>query len=150
MFGVVSGGKSCCPLVDNTQSGQTFAPVARTYTVTDHTASRWSSVQFARLQIVHQHNELVVRCFYARSVDGLTGLPSNANVVALSSALLEQLPEFADEATERICQQVEAYRNEQPVPRDDLNRSCRQNLEFGFRSLADVGPYDLSAPRGTG
>jgi hypothetical protein len=83
-------------------------------------------------------------------VDGLTGLPSNANVVALSSALLEQLPQFADEATERICQQVEAYRNEQPVPRDDLNRSCRQNLEFGFRHLADAGPYDLSAPRGTG
>ena len=39
---------------------------------------------------------------------------------------------------------------EQPVPRDDLNRSCRQNLEFGFRSLVDAGPYDLSAPRRTG
>ncbi len=112
--------------------------------------SRWSSVQFARLQIVHEHNELVVWRSYAREVDGLSGLPSNANVVALSSALLEQLPQFADEATERICQQVEAYRNEQPVPRDDLNRSCRQNLEFGFRSLSDVGPFDLSAPRGTG
>jgi len=81
---------------------------------------------------------------------GLPGRPSNPNVAALASALLEQLPQFADEATERICQQVEAYRREQPVPRDDLNRSCRQNLEFGFRSLVDAGPYDLSAPRRTG
>ena len=81
---------------------------------------------------------------------GWPGRSSNPNVAALASALLEQLPQFADEATERICQQVEAYRREQPVPHDDLNRSCRQNLEFGFRSLVDAGPYDLSAPRRTG
>ena len=81
---------------------------------------------------------------------GLSGRPLSPNVAALASALLERLPRFADELTERICQQVEAYRQEQPVPRDDLNRSCRQNLEFGFRSLADAGPYDLSAPRRTG
>ena len=81
---------------------------------------------------------------------GLSGRPSNPNVAALASALLERLPQFANEATERICQQVEAYRQEEPVPRDDLNRSCRENLEFGFRSLADAGPYDLSAPRRTG
>ena len=81
---------------------------------------------------------------------GLSGRTSNPNVVALASALLERLPEFADEITERICQQVEADRQEEPVPRDDLNASCRQNLEFGFRSLADTGPYDLSAPRRTG
>ena len=83
-------------------------------------------------------------------MDGLSGRPSNPNVVALASALLERLPEFADEMAERICQQVETYRQEEPVPRDDLNRSCRQNLAFGFRSLVDAGPYDLSAPRRTG
>ena len=44
---------------------------------------------------------------------GLSGRPSNPNVAALASALLERLPQFADEATERICQQVEAYRQEQ-------------------------------------
>jgi len=81
---------------------------------------------------------------------GLSGRPPNPNVAALASALLERLPQFADEATERICQQVDAYRREQPVTRDDLNTSCRQNLEFGFRSLLDAGPYDLSAPRRTG
>jgi hypothetical protein len=41
--------------------------------------------------------------------------------------------------TAPICQQVDAYRQEQPVPREDLSQSCRQNLEFGFRSLADAG-----------
>jgi hypothetical protein len=81
---------------------------------------------------------------------GLSGRPLNPNVAALASALLERLPQFADEVTERICQQVEAYRQDQPVPRDDLCRSCRQNLEFGFRSLADVTHHDLSAPRRTG
>jgi DNA-binding PucR family transcriptional regulator len=40
--------------------------------------------------------------------------------------------------TDRICQQVDAYRREQPVTRDDLNTSRRQNLEFGFRSLVDM------------
>jgi hypothetical protein len=79
---------------------------------------------------------------------GLSGDPPN--VAALASALLERLPQFADQATERICQQVEAYRRNQPVTRDDLHSSCRQNLEFGFRSLVDTGPYDLSAPRRTG
>src|SRR6478752_7592409 len=81
---------------------------------------------------------------------GLSSRPSNPNVAALASALLERLQQFADDATDRICQQVEAYRREQPVPRADLNSSCRQNLEFGFRSLVDAGPYDLSAPRRTG
>src|SRR5258705_82751 len=81
---------------------------------------------------------------------GLPGRASDPNVAALASALLERLAQFAAEVTERICQQVEAYQQEQPVPRDDLNGSCRQNLEFGFRSLVDAGPYDLSAPRRTG
>jgi hypothetical protein len=74
----------------------------------------------------------------------------NPNVAALASALMERLPQFADEVTERICNQVEAYRREQPVPRDDLRLSCLQNLEFGFRGLADVTHHDLSAPRRTG
>ena len=73
-------------------------------------------------------------CTYARYMYGLSGRPSNPNVAALASALLERLPQFTDELTERICQQVEAYQQEEPVPRDHLNRSCRQNLEFGFRS----------------
>jgi PucR C-terminal helix-turn-helix domain/GGDEF-like domain len=86
-------------------------------------------------------------------MNGMTGLsdrPLNSKVTALASALLERLPQFAEEATERICKQIEAYRHERPVSRDDLFRSCRQNLEFGFRSLADVTHQDLAAPRRTG
>jgi hypothetical protein len=81
---------------------------------------------------------------------GLSGRSLNPNVAALASTLLERLPQFAHELTERICQQVAAYGQEQPVPRDDLSGSCRQNLEFGFRCLADTAAYDLSAPRRTG
>jgi hypothetical protein len=63
---------------------------------------------------------------------------------------MERVPQLADDVTERICREVEAYRGDGPVPRDDLVRSCRENLEFGFRSLAAAGPQDLSAPRQTG
>ena len=62
----------------------------------------------------------------------LSGRPSNPNVAALASALLERLPQFADEATERICQQVEAYRQEQPVPRDDLFGRAGRTWSSGF------------------
>jgi hypothetical protein len=146
MYGVVSGWKSSSWVAEN--GGQPRA--ARIHLATVQIAGRWSPAQFAQLWIVHTHNELFICCFYARYMYGLSGRPSNPNVAALASALLERLPQCADETTERICQQVEAYRHEQPVPRDDLIRSCRQNLEFGFRSLADTGPYDLSAPRRTG
>lgn len=81
---------------------------------------------------------------------GLSSRPLNSNVAAVASALMERLPQFADEVTERICQQVEVYRREQPVARDDHCRSCLQNLEFGFRGLVDVTHHDLSAPRRTG
>jgi PucR C-terminal helix-turn-helix domain/GGDEF-like domain len=96
------------------------------------------------------HNEFFVSSMHARYMYGVSGRPSDPKVAALASALSERLPQFAAELTERICQQVDAYREDGPVPRDDLYRSCRQNLEFGFRILADVGHHDLSAPRRTG
>jgi hypothetical protein len=71
-------------------------------------------------------------------------------MAALAAVLMERLPQLADDVTERICREVDAYRGDEPVPRDDLVRSCRENLEFGFRSLAAAGPQDLSAPRQTG
>lgn len=71
-------------------------------------------------------------------------------MAALSAVLMERLPQLAEDVTERICREVDAYHGDGPVPRDDLLRSCRENLEFGFRSLAAAGPHDLSAPRRTG
>ena len=71
-------------------------------------------------------------------------------MAALAAVLMARVPELADRLTERICREVDAYRADGPVPRDDLVQSCRENLEFGFRSLADAGPHDLSAPRRTG
>jgi hypothetical protein len=68
----------------------------------------------------------------------------------LTEVLMERLPQLAEELTECICQQVEAYRADGPVPHDDLLRSCQENLEFGFRSLSAADPHDLSAPRRTG
>jgi hypothetical protein len=50
----------------------------------------------------------------------------------LASVLLERLQQL--ELTDRICEQVDTYRDMGPVPRDDLYKLCRDNLELGLRS----------------
>ena len=76
--------------------------------------------------------------------------PIPPNVAALASALLDQLPRIAEEMSDRISKQVVVYGDRGLVPRDDLYTSCKDNVEFVFRSLGDAHPHDLSAPRSTG
>jgi hypothetical protein len=45
---------------------------------------------------------------------------------------------------------IRFYAEGGPVPREDLYESCRDNIEFMFGHLGDLGPRDLSAPRRTG
>ena len=68
----------------------------------------------------------------------------------MASALLARVPVLAEELVERILKQVDSYAEGGPVPRGDLFESCRDNLEFMFGRLGEVGPFDLSAPRRTG
>jgi hypothetical protein len=72
----------------------------------------------------------------------------SANAAALASALLERSAQIVEEMTDRMCKQVSMYGD--LVPQDDLCASCRDNVEFVFRSLGDGYPHDLAAPRRTG
>src|ERR1700739_123812 len=74
----------------------------------------------------------------------------SVNAAALASALLERSPQIAEEMTDRIAKQVTMYGDIGLIPRDDLYESCKDNIEFVFRSLGDGHPHDLSAPRRTG
>lgn len=75
---------------------------------------------------------------------------ARASLAAVASRLLARLPDLSETLVERIMKQVSCYGEGAPVARDDLYVSTRDNLEFMIRHLADVGPYDLSAPRQTG
>src|SRR3974377_1847697 len=84
-----------------------------------------------------------------RSHDPLNG-PVNTQVAVLASALRGGAPELPGQLAGRIIEQVDSYAEGGPVPREDLYESCRENIEFIFGHLGDLGPHDLSAPRQTG
>jgi PucR C-terminal helix-turn-helix domain/GGDEF-like domain len=84
-----------------------------------------------------------------RSPDPTNG-PVNTPVAVLASALRGRAPELAGQLAGRIIMQVDSYAEGGPVPREDLYESCRDNIEFMFGYLGDLGPRDLSAPRRTG
>ena len=84
-----------------------------------------------------------------RSHDPLNG-PVNTQVAVLASALRRRAPELAGQLAGRIIEQIDSYAEGGPVPREDLRESCRENIEFIFGHLGDLGPHDLSAPRRTG
>jgi hypothetical protein len=84
-----------------------------------------------------------------RSHDPSNG-PVNMQVAVLASALRGRAPELAGQLAGRIIKQIDSYAEGGPVPREDLYESCRDNIEFMFGHLGDLGPRDLSAPRRTG
>ena len=84
-----------------------------------------------------------------RSRDPLNG-PVNTQVAVLASALRGRAPELGGQLAGRIIKQIDFYAEGGPVPREDLYESCRDNIEFMFGHLGDLGPRDLSAPRRTG
>lgn len=94
---------------------------------------------------------------YARDMSGWSGPPPNPEVVVLASVLVQRRQQLASELTDRICEQVDTYRDMGPLPREDLYKLCHDNLGLGFAQLCEVGPPDLSdaaadgpAPRRTG
>jgi GGDEF-like domain len=84
-----------------------------------------------------------------RSHDPPNG-PVSTQVAVLASALRGRAPELAGQLAGRIIEQIDFYAEGGLVPREDLRESCRDNLEFVFGHLGDLGPHDLSAPRRTG
>ena len=74
-------------------------------------------------------------------------------VAALGQALLERLDGLADTLVEAILREDPSYSGPGRTPREDLQRSCRDNLDRILRVLTGAGdaavdPFD--APRATG
>jgi hypothetical protein len=74
-------------------------------------------------------------------------------VAALGSALLERLDEVADALVEAVLREDPSYSGPGRTPRDDLQRSCHDNLDRILRALTGasapgIDPFD--APRATG
>src|SRR5258708_28611055 len=76
--------------------------------------------------------------------------PVNTQVAVLASALRRRAPELAGQLAGRIIKQIDSYAEGGPVPQEDLYESCRDNIEFMFGHLGDLGPRDLSPPRRAG
>ncbi|WP_224401844.1 CdaR family transcriptional regulator [Pseudonocardia sp. ICBG1034] len=76
--------------------------------------------------------------------------PVRPQVTNLCRTVLRRLPVLADELAERIAKEVLEYAAAGEVPRDDLAESCRDNIDYVFRRLGGLGPYELAAPRRTG
>lgn len=62
-----------------------------------------------------------------------------------------RLPRLIEDAYAAVLDRMEVYRNDQPVPRDDLRRSVGQNLRAVIGAVGHPQDcLDLSAPRETG
>ncbi|HEY5117214.1 MAG TPA: hypothetical protein VIJ00_16955, partial [Nakamurella sp.] len=82
----------------------------------------------------------------------MTTSPSTVSpyVRDLSAALLARSDELGAELAELIMSSDIRYRDETVVPADDLVRSCRDNVEILFATLACVQVPQTEGPRETG
>ncbi|MFD4251035.1 PucR family transcriptional regulator [Amycolatopsis thermoflava] len=71
-------------------------------------------------------------------------------VAGLAGRALTRLPEMTKATYEQIVEEMAVYREERFVSHADLFASCRDNLQFLVRALAEPGAPDLSKARATG
>ncbi|PXY26565.1 hypothetical protein DI005_36005 [Prauserella sp. PE36] len=71
-------------------------------------------------------------------------------VVEMARLALPRLPEMTTATFEQIIADMPVYREERFVSHQELRASCRDNLQFLLRSLAEPGTPDLSKARATG
>lgn len=79
--------------------------------------------------------------------------PAPAQVAALARSLLGELDPMTDRLVSSILAEDPAYSEASPTSREDLRRSCRDNVERILQTLASEAPVGidvLDAPRATG
>lgn len=103
-----------------------------------------------------RHGIAHARCpAYGLGVTAPTPLPTTASpaVVVLGKAVVERIDELTDGLVEAILREDPSYSGPGRTPRDDLQRSCHDNLLRILQSLTgdnDPGVDPLDAPRATG
>ncbi|MGW0358768.1 hypothetical protein A5780_05995 [Nocardia sp. 852002-20019_SCH5090214] len=71
-------------------------------------------------------------------------------IVPIANGLTGRLDELTDDLVDRIVEEIEIYREPGVVPRAELRRSTRSNLEYMLHRLAHGRTLELRAPRSTG
>src|SRR6476661_3904936 len=68
------------------------------------------------------------------------------HVIELSKLMLTRAPGLGEALADRLCQEIDAYRDGTVVTKDQVHASCVANLTFVFDSLAgrtdDVSPAE--------
>jgi hypothetical protein len=72
------------------------------------------------------------------------------HIVELSKLMLARAPELGEELADRLCREIDAYRDGTVVTKDEVRASCQANLTFVFRSLSGHADVDVSPAEHTG
>lgn len=72
------------------------------------------------------------------------------HVVELSKLMLARAPKLGDAMADRLCREIEAYRDGSVVTKEQVAESCVANVAFIFDSLTRGGDVDVSPAEQTG
>ncbi|MBO0864296.1 MAG: helix-turn-helix domain-containing protein [Mycobacterium sp.] len=72
------------------------------------------------------------------------------HIVELSKLMLVRAPELGEALADRLCREIDAYRDGTVVTKDEVRASCVENLAFVLDSLAGHADVDVSPAEYTG
>jgi PucR C-terminal helix-turn-helix domain/GGDEF-like domain len=78
------------------------------------------------------------------------GAEPDPHIVELSKLMLTRAPGLGEALADRLCQEIDAYRDGTVVTKDQVRASCEANLTFVFDSLAGHADVDVSPAEHTG
>ncbi|MBJ8346647.1 CdaR family transcriptional regulator [Antrihabitans sp. YC2-6] len=77
------------------------------------------------------------------------GLP-DADIAELGKAMLESAGELGAELADRICRDIDFYRSNAVVAKEQVQASCTANMTYVFTSLTGHAEMDVSVAEATG
>ncbi|HEU4361717.1 MAG TPA: PucR family transcriptional regulator, partial [Mycobacterium sp.] len=80
----------------------------------------------------------------------MSGATPDPHIVELSELILPRAAKLGAALADRLCREIDAYRDGTVVSRDDVADSCTANLTFVFDSLAGHADADVSPAEQTG
>lgn len=78
------------------------------------------------------------------------GVTPDPHMVELSKLMQARASRLGEALADRLCREIDAYRDDTVVTRDDLAETCTATLTFVFSSLAGHAEVDASAAEHTG
>jgi hypothetical protein len=72
------------------------------------------------------------------------------HIVELSKLMLTRAPALGEALADRLCREIEAYRDGTVVTKDQVRSSCVANLTFVFHSLSGHANIDVSPAQAAG